>query len=141
MTNRIPKQFSRYKSKYLELIYDNIAGTFPQSICGKRCFIFIVDLYTRINWIISLKHKSDTIALMKTWKAEVELATGDKIIAARTDNAPVLIQGINEWKSETRSDVTTLASSYQNGIAEWNIRTAEANMRAMLNKAGLPLEF
>jgi hypothetical protein len=31
------------------------------------------------------------MVLMKTWKAEVELATGDNIIAARTDNAPDLI--------------------------------------------------
>jgi hypothetical protein len=78
---------------------------------------------------------------MKTWKAEVELAIGDEIIAARTDNATVLIQGINEWRSGTRSDVTTLASSYQNGTADQNIRTAEANLGAILNEAGLLLEF
>jgi hypothetical protein len=39
-----------------------------------------------------------------------------------------------------RSEVITIASSYQNGPAEWNIRTAEANIRAMLKEARLPLE-
>jgi hypothetical protein len=141
MTNRIPKQLSTHKSKCLELIYLDIAGPFPQSMSGNPYFILIIDSYTRVNWIIPLKHKSDAIALMKTWKAEVELATGDKIIAARTDNALELIQAIREWRSGTRSEVTTIASSYQNGPAEQNIRTAEANMRAMLKEAGLLLEF
>jgi hypothetical protein len=48
---------------------------------------------------------------MKTWKTEFKLATGDKIIAARTDNAPELIQAIREWRSGTRLEVTTIASS------------------------------
>jgi hypothetical protein len=87
MTSRIPKQLSTHISKRLELIYLDIAGPFPQSIGGNRYFIHIIDSYTRVNWIIPLKHKSDAIPLMKTWKAEVELATGDEIIAARTDNA------------------------------------------------------
>jgi hypothetical protein len=78
---------------------------------------------------------------MKTWKVEVELATGDKIIASRTDNVPELIQASSEWRSGMRSEVTTIASSHQNGPAERNIRTAEAHMRAMLKEAGLPLEF
>jgi hypothetical protein len=85
MTNRIPKQLSTHKSKRLELIYLDIAGPFPQSIRGNRYFILTIDSYTRVNWIIPLKHKSDAIAVMKTWKAEVELAAGDKIIAARTN--------------------------------------------------------
>jgi hypothetical protein len=94
-----------------------------------------------VNWIIPLQHKRDAIVLMMTWKVEVELATGDKIIAASTDNVPELIQTIREWTSGMRSDVTTIASSPQNGPAEWNVRTAEANLRAMLKEAGLLLEF
>jgi hypothetical protein len=91
MTNQILKQLSTHKSKHLELIYRDIAGPILQSIHGNCYFILIIDSYTRVNWIIPLKHKSDAIALMKIWKAKVELATGDKIFAARTDNAPELI--------------------------------------------------
>jgi hypothetical protein len=141
MTNRIPKQLSTHKSKRLELIHLDIGGPFLQSIRGNNYFILIIDSYTRVNWIIPLKHKSDAIPLMKTWKTEVELAIGEKIIAARTDNAPELIPAIREWRSGTRSEVTTIASSHQNGPAERNIRTAEPNMRAMLKDAGLPSEF
>jgi hypothetical protein len=126
MTNWIPKQWGTNKSKCLELIYLDIAGPFPQSICGNRYCILIINSYTRVNWLIPLKHKIDVITRMKTWKAEVLLATGDKIIAIRTDNAPELIQAIREWRSGTRSEVTTIASSHQNGPADRNFRTGEA---------------
>jgi hypothetical protein len=87
------------------------------------------------------KQKSDAIALMKIWKVEVELGTEDKIIAVRTDNAPELIQAIGEWRSGMRSEVTTIALSHQNMVAEWYIRIAKANIRAKLKEAELLLEF
>jgi hypothetical protein len=78
---------------------------------------------------------------MKTWKAEVELAIEDMLIATRTHIAQEVIEAIHEWRSGTRSEVTIIASSHQNGPAEPNIRTAKANMRAMLKEVGLLLEF
>jgi hypothetical protein len=118
MTNRIPKQLSIHKSKRLELIHFGIASSFTQSFRGNHYFILIINRSTRVNWIILLKHKSDAILQMTTWKAEIELATGDKIIAARADNAPELIQAIHEWRSGTRLEVTTIASSHQNGAGK-----------------------
>jgi hypothetical protein len=41
----------------------------------------------------------------------------------------------------SRSAVTTIVSSYQNWPSEPNCRTAMVNMRAILNEAGLRLEF
>ncbi|POS86231.1 hypothetical protein EPUL_003290 [Erysiphe pulchra] len=41
----------------------------------------------------------------------------------------------------TESQYTTIASSYQNGLVERNIGTAEASMRTMLKEAELPIEF
>jgi hypothetical protein len=141
MINRISKKLSKHIPKGLELIHLDLAGPFPQSIYGNRYFIFIIDSYTRVNWIILLKHMSDAIARMKSRKVEFELAIGDKIIATRTDNAPELIQAILECRLGTRSEVAIIALSHQNSPAEWNLRTAEANMRAMLKEAGLSLEF
>jgi hypothetical protein len=91
MTNRIPKQLTIHKSKCLELIYLDIVGPFPQSIRSNCYFILIIDSYTKVNWIILLKYKSDAIAHMKTWMVKVDLAIGDKIITLRTDNAADLI--------------------------------------------------
>lgn len=141
MTNRTPKELSPHKSGRLQLIQFDIAGPFQKSIRGNRYFILIIDSWTRANWVLPLKRKSDAIPMMLSWKKEIELETGVKVIAARTDNAPELIQAVEEWKSGVRSELTTIASSNQNGAAERNIRTAEADMRAMLKEASLPLEF
>ncbi|RAL58199.1 hypothetical protein DID88_002302 [Monilinia fructigena] len=141
MTNRIPSQLSARKSKRLELIHFDIAGPFPRTIRGHRYFLLIIDSATRVNWVILLKQKSDTIPLLKAWKQEIELATGVAVIAARTDNAPELLQAVREWKTGMRSEVTVVASSHQNGPAERNIRAAETDIRAMLKEAHLPLEF
>jgi hypothetical protein len=64
------------------------------------------------------------------WKKDVEFETNKKIQAARTDNAPELLKAIVEWREEgagTGSEQTTAASSHQNGSAERNIHTAEAD--------------
>jgi hypothetical protein len=92
MISRILKQLSIHNSKRLELIDLDFACPFPQSIYSNHYLIFIIDSYPRFNWIFLLKHKSDAVALMKIWKAEVKLVTGDKIIGVRTDTAPELIQ-------------------------------------------------
>lgn len=141
MKNLIPKQLSSHKTRRLELIHFDIAGPFPKSLRGNRYFLLIIDSWTRVNWILTLKTKDEAIPRLKKWKTELELGIGDKIVAARTDNAPELIQAVKEWNSGTRSELTTVASSHQNGAAERNIGTAEADMRAMLKEAGLPLEF
>jgi hypothetical protein len=91
MTNPILNHLSTHKSKRLELIYLDIVGAFPRSIRGNQYLILIIDSYTRVNWIIPLKHKRNAITRMKTWKAEVKLLIGDKIIATRTHNVPELI--------------------------------------------------
>jgi hypothetical protein len=59
-------QLSIHKSKCLELIYLDFAGSFLQSIRGQYYFILIIDSYTRVNWKIPLMHMSDAIVLMKT---------------------------------------------------------------------------
>lgn len=144
MTNRIPTKLSNHKDDTLALIQFDIAGPFLKSIRGNRYFLLIIDSFTRKNWVITLKQKSDAIAGLKAWKRDVELETTKKVRVARTDNAPELLKAITEWRNEgagTRSEQTTTASSHQNGPAERNIRTAEADMRAMLKEADLPLEF
>ena len=51
---------------------------------------------------------------------------------------------VKEWRAAGSGvclELTTIASLYQNGLAERNIRTAETDIRAMLEETGLPLEF
>ena len=143
MTNRIPNSLSEHKDQRLALIHLDVAGPFPKSLRGNRYFMLIVDSYSRKNWILLLKQKSDAPGCLRTFKLVVEKEIGEKIKAVRTDNAPELLHTVDLWKKQDGVEIqsTVTASSHQNGAAERNIRTAEANMRSMLKEAGLPLEF
>lgn len=59
MTNLIPKLLSEHKAFLLALIQFDIAGPFPISLRGNRYFMLIIDSWSRMNWILALKHKSD----------------------------------------------------------------------------------
>jgi len=143
MRNRIPTQLRDHKAEKLALIQFDIAGPFPTSLRGNRWFLLIIDSYTRKNWVIALKQKGEAQKELRVWKTFVEHQTDEKVKAAGTDNAPELLQQVEEWRVTrgVEPQPTTIASSHQNGPAERNIQTAEADMRAMLKDAGLPIEF
>ncbi|KAF7573128.1 hypothetical protein PtrM4_080330 [Pyrenophora tritici-repentis] len=143
MKNSIPKQLREHKATKLALVQFDIAGPFPTSLRGNRWFLLIIDSYTRKNWVIPLKKKGDAQRELQIWKTFVEHQTGEKVKGAGTDNAPELLQQAEEWRVTQGVEIqpTTIASSHQNGPAERNIQTAEADMRAMLKDAGLPIEF
>ncbi|KAI1007134.1 hypothetical protein K3495_g1099 [Podosphaera aphanis] len=74
----------------------------------------------------------------------VERQTNNKIKAAGCDNAPELIKAIREWNAKDgviMQLTTTIAASHQNGPAERTIQTVNADSRAMIKEAELPLEF
>lgn len=143
MRNSIPKQLRDHKAGKLALVQFDIAGPFPTSLRGNRWFLLIIDSYTRKNWVIPLKQKGDAQRELRLWKIFVEHQTDEKVKAAGTDNAPELLQQVEEWRITQGVELqpTTIASSHQNGPAERNIQTAEAGMRAMLKDASLPIEF
>ena len=143
MTNRISTELAAHKSEALARIQFDTAGPFPRSLRGNQYFILIVDSYTRRNWTLCVANKSDAGPKLREWKLKVELEQNKKVKAARTDNAPELLKEIASWETTTgvQGEPTVIASSHQNGPAERNIRTAEADMRAMLKEAGLPMEF
>jgi hypothetical protein len=144
MTNRLPKKLAKHKDRKLALIQFDVAGPLPISARKNRYFLLIIDSYTRENWVICLQSRDGAILALKAWKKDVEFQTKLKILAARTDNAPELLKAIDGWRdagSGVRKEQTTAATSHQNGPAERNIRTAEADARAMLKEAGLPIEF
>jgi hypothetical protein len=143
MRNQISKQLSAHKPTKLELIFVDIAGPFITSLRSNRYFIEIVESWSRKIWEIPLEHKGDAIEKLRVWKKKEELATGCKLKAARTDNAPELKKILDQFEKEDgiQAQYTTIASSHQNGSAERHIQTAENNIRAMITDAELPLEF
>ncbi|KAI0991074.1 hypothetical protein K3495_g17113, partial [Podosphaera aphanis] len=127
----------------LALVHIDVAGPFPKSLRGNKYFLQIVDNYTRKVWSFPIKTKDESPLCLQTWRNKVELQSGKKLKAVRSDNAPELKKTIDEWEREfgIQAEYTVIASSNQNGVAERSIQTAENSMRAMLEDAKLPIEF
>lgn len=143
MRRRINHKLSKWKDQPLDLVSLDVAGPFPISLRGNKYFVQIVDNATRKNWSIPLKTKDEIIPQLRKWKIQSELETGQRLRAARTDNAPEIKSILDEWctKEGIHADYTVVYTSHQNGVAERSIQTSENSMRAMLKDAALPLEF
>ncbi|KAF7565152.1 hypothetical protein PtrM4_045860 [Pyrenophora tritici-repentis] len=143
MRNKMNKILAEHKKEVLALVSLDLAGPFPTSLRGNNYLMQIICNHSRKNWSIPLKTKDQAILELRRWKAKVELQTGKKVKACRSDNAPELKLVINQWETEdgVQADYTVIASSNQNGPVERSIQTAEHAMRAMLDDAQLPIEF
>ena len=141
--NKISRELSPWTKQILGRIQFDIAGPFPTTIRKNEYFLLIIDIYSRRDWVLPLKLKSDAYDGLKTWRIGVELQSQAKILSARSDNTPELLKVTDEWRvaDGVEAQSTTIASSHQNGPAERSIQTVEADTRAMLTEAQMPIEF
>ena len=91
-----------------------------------------------------LKHKSDTFAAFKVFKALAENQLNARIKALHDDKGGEYMS--KEWEDLcTTSGIkrmhTLRAKPYQNGVAERANRTIKEGITTMLNEAGLPPSF
>ena len=143
MRNQTTKKLSPWKEELLELISIDIAGPFSMSLLGNRYFLEIVENKCRKIWVIPIKTKDGAIPELCKWKNIVELQTGQKLRAVRSDNASELKSILDKWCANCGiiPQYTTVHKSSQNGVAERPIQTTEGSIRAMFKEAKLPLEF
>lgn len=136
-------KLAEHKQEKLALISLDVAGPFPASYRGFRYFAEIIDNFTRKSWVLLLKNRSDLLGKLNHWAKSVELESGCKIKATRTDNAPEILETLEGWKASdgVRVETTEPYVSRQNGPAERAIQYTENNSRSMLEDAKLPVEF
>jgi Reverse transcriptase (RNA-dependent DNA polymerase) len=143
LRNRIRKELSPWKETILELVSVDACGPLPRTLRGNQYFGQIVDNATRKAWVIPAKDRKDLVRLLRAWKIKVERQTDMQIGAIRIDNAAELKSLLKEWSNEygLTYEPTVPYKSNQNGVAEKTIQRAEADARAMLIEAKLPIEF
>ena len=108
---------------------------------GARCFISVVDDYSRKLWVFILKNKNNAFANFKQWNT---LIKGKKIKRLRTDNGLEFCYEEFERYCKDAGIVrhrTTAGTPQQNGLAERFNRTVLERIRCMLISAGLPKVF
>lgn len=127
----------------LALISVDICGPLPASRLKYEYFLEIVDNHSRRTWILFLRQRSDAVEALRKWKLKIELQSGAKLQAVRSDNATELKSILDEWCSSIgiTPQYTVPYNSIQNGVAERGIRTTENQIRAMIKDAELPIEF
>ena len=73
-------------SRPLELIYMDICGPItPSTLGGSRCFLLIVDDFSRLMWVSMLKLKSSALREFKHFKALAEVEKATRIQSLRSD--------------------------------------------------------
>jgi hypothetical protein len=140
---RQSKKLAAHKQELLALFSFDVAGPFHTSFRGYRYFGEVVDNWSRKTWTLLFRDRTEIKAALNKWKKKVELRTGKRVMAARTDNAPEILETLNEWGNEHGIAVQTTEThtSAQNGPAERSIQYTEHNVRSMLDDAELPVEF
>jgi transposase InsO family protein len=88
---------------------------------GHMYFVIFIDDFFRKVWMYFMRHKSETFAKFKLWKAEMENHTGKKVKCLRTDNGTKYTN--DEFKDfceqhGIKKHFTVRKTPQQNGVAE-----------------------
>ena len=119
LTNKRGKTTER-KTSLLALVSIDICGPLPASQEGYIYFLEIVDKYSRKIWSIPLKKREEAPGELRKWRLKVELQSGQRLLAVRSDNATELKATLDEWCSSIGivPQYTVPYMSIQNGVAE-----------------------
>lgn len=130
-------------SSLLKLIHTDLWGPSPfLSNKGYKYYIIFVDDYTRYNWVVPLKAKSDSLNAFKLFKTNIENQPDKRIKSVQL-----------VWGGECRCFSPFLAehgihfrhpclhTHHQNGIAERKYRHITEAALTLLAQAKMPFTF
>ena len=142
--SKFPKAVHRTKGT-LDYIHSDCWGPSRiESLGGHIFFMSIIDNYSRMTWVIMMKHKSEAFKNFRQWKTLVENQTEKKIKRLRTDNGLEFCSSeFDEFcKDEGIARHRTVRDTpQQNGVAERMNQTLLERARCMLSNAGLTRRF
>ncbi|KAH9679155.1 hypothetical protein KPL71_026007 [Citrus sinensis] len=111
---------------------------------GARYFLSLIDDFSRMVWVFSLKNKDKVFEQFKNWKTLVETQTNRKVKRLRTDNG---LEFCNKdfddfcTKHGMVRHKTVRHTPQQNGLAERMNRTLIDKVRCMLIHSKLPMSL
>ncbi|KAL1553764.1 Retrovirus-related Pol polyprotein from transposon TNT 1-94 [Salvia divinorum] len=85
--NKFPKKGVHRTKGTLDYIHMDCWGpSRVESIGGHKYFVSMIDDYSRMTWVIMMKHKGEAFKKFKQWKILIENQTWKKIKRLRTNN-------------------------------------------------------
>ncbi|KAH9687838.1 hypothetical protein KPL70_014918 [Citrus sinensis] len=145
-SSRVKFSTSIHNSKgTLDYIYADLWGPAQTaSLGGARYFLSLIDDFSRMVWVFSLKSKDKVFDQFKNWKILVETQTNRKVRRLRTDNG---LEFCNKdfddfcTKHGMVRHKTVRHTPQQNGLAERMNRTLIDKVRCMLIHSKLPMSL
>jgi transposase InsO family protein len=107
-------------------------------------FMFIIDDYSRLTWVVFLKEKSEAFEKFKVFKALTENQIGKRLKAIRSDRGGEFIS----WNFKELCDKHGIKREYtiprtpqQNGVVERQNRSVQQMARSMMNERNIPQTY
>ena len=133
------KSKEHHSKKPLELVHTDLCGPMrTQSTNGDKYFMLCIDDYTRMTWVLFLKHKHQALDRFKVFKAQVENQLEKRIKILRSDRG-------GEFTSEEftkycehhgiQRQYSAPRTPQQNGVVERKNRTVQEMARTMLTES------
>jgi len=129
-------------SRRLELVHMDVLGPIEdKSLGGRRYAATFLDDFSGMSVVVPLEYKSDVPDAVRRVVHFLELQTGDKLRAVRTDRGGEYVN--DELRTYfaskgVRHQTTAPYTPQQNGKAERLNRTLAERVRCMLIESGLP---
>ena len=137
------KRLAIRKSFILIFVFIDICEKLSISWKNYRYFLKIVNNYSRKTWIIFLKKRSNAVKTLRKWRFQIELKTNVKLLIVRNDNVLKLKNIFDEWNKTSEIEIQYIKTyiSKQNDVFERDIRITKNNIRIMIKKVDLFIEF
>jgi transposase InsO family protein len=127
----------------LERVHMDFWGPYKTlTIGGSKYMLTIIDDFSRKSWIYLTKDRLEVYQVFESWRNQVQLESGQKLKAIRSDNTPEFIKLSKELERDgIRVELTVPYTPSQNGVAERLNRTLITKARAMLVTAEMPSQL
>ena len=140
-----PQEAKHRATGRLDLVHGDLCGPVtPATHGGRSYFLLLVDDVSRYMWLVLLSSKGEAAGAIKKFQAGVEVETGRKLRALRTDRG-------GEFNSVTfgeycavkgvQRQLTAPYSPQQNGVVERRNQTVMAMARCLLKAKAMPSTF
>jgi hypothetical protein len=140
-----PKTSAYRASTRLELVHADLCGQVsPPTRGGKSFFLLIVDDHNRYMWIDLMATKDQALMYFKKFRAAVELESGNRLKAFRSDRGGEFNSGaFSSFCHEhgIKRNTTTPYTPQQNGVVERRNQTVVEMAWCLLKSMHVPAQF